>query len=65
MLRQQLAQASLEASDSSGGAGVSRSPNTANMSAPKPLSGRLLSPNLTRCIPGTVRNVPFLPLACR
>ena len=43
MLRQQLAKASLEANDSTGGAGVSTAPNTANENAPQPLSGGLVS----------------------
>lgn len=41
MLRQQLAKASLEASDSSGGAGLSRALTIAKENAPEFLSGRL------------------------
>lgn len=51
MLRQQLAKASLEASDSSGGAGVSRAPNTANEDAPGPSSGRLVSEEVMKSSP--------------
>lgn len=54
MLRQQLAKASLEASDSSGGAGVSRAPNTAKEDAPGPSSGRLVSEEVMKSSPRVV-----------